>query len=137
MKFTYTPSKLLPGDGELLRQHGYTRWMSADLLQPASEFLRNLHLLPLYAECSSEKLYRYLCWHPPAGALFEVRSGRTSGQFEEFDRGNIERGWPLLTLHINESDVYSAVWISANHYETANTILARYGITPASRTPLA
>jgi hypothetical protein len=63
LKFTYTPTKLLPGDGELLRQHGYTRWMSADLLQPASEFLRNLHLLPLYAECSSEKLYRYLCWH--------------------------------------------------------------------------
>jgi len=137
MKYTYTPSKLVSGDIEFLRQHAFTRWMSADLLQPASEFLRNLHLLPLYAECSSENLYRYLCWHPPQGALFEVRSGRTLGQFEEFDRGNIERGWPLLSLHINESDVYSAVWISANHHETAKKVLAIYGITPASRTPLA
>jgi len=137
MKYTYTPSKLLPGETEFLRQHSFTRWMSADLLQPASEFLRNLQLLPMYAECSSENLYRYLCWHPPAGALFEVRSGRTLGQFEEFDRGNIERGWPLLTLHVNPSDVYSAVWISANHHETAKKALALYGITPANRAPLA
>ena len=137
MKHTYTASKLLPGEGEFLRAHGFTRWMSADLLQPASEFLRNLHLLPLYAECSPEKLYRYLCWHPPQGALFEVRLGRTLGQFEEFDRGNIERGWPLLSLHVNESDVYSAVWISANHFETAKKLLTVYGITPASRVPSA
>jgi len=137
MKYAYTSSKLLPGEGEFLRQHGFTRWMSADLLQPASDFLRNLQLLPIYAECSPENLHRYLCWHPPAGALFEVRSGRTLGQFEEFDRGNIERGWPLLTLHLNQSDVYSAVWISAPHYETAKKVLTVYGITPASRSPLA
>ena len=136
MKNTYTPSKLLPGEGELLRQHSFTRWMSGDLLQAASDFLKNLSLLAIYAECSSENLHRYLCWHPPKGCLLEIRSGRTLGQFEEFDRGNLERGWPLLSLHINECHVYSAVWVSANQYETAKKILAGYGITPASRTLL-
>ena len=136
MKYTYTPSKLLPGKGEFLRQHGFTRWMSRDLLQPANDFLKNLGLLAIYAECSSENLHRYLCWHPPEGWGCEIRSGRSLGQFEEFDRGNIERGWPLLSLHVNESDVYSAVWISPNHHDAAKKILACYGITPASRTPL-
>jgi len=136
MKHTSTPSKLLPGDGELLRRHGFTRWMSRDLLQAATDFLKNIHLLPIYAECSSENLHRYLCWHPPEGALCEVRSGRTVEQFEEFDRKNSERGWPLLTLHVNESGVYSAVWLSANHVETAKLFLARYGIAPAGRAQL-
>jgi hypothetical protein len=135
MKTSYIPSRLLPGEGELLRQHGFTRWMSRDLLQPASDFLRNLRLLPLYSECSSEGNFRYLCWRPPEGAAFEVRSGRRLDQFEKFDQGNIERGWPLLTLHINECDVYSAVWISPESLETAKKILAVYGITPASRLP--
>jgi hypothetical protein len=134
MNFTYTPSKLLPGEAGTLRQHGFTRWMSRDLLQAATDFLKNLHLLPIYAECSSDNLHRYLCWHPPQGALVEARSGRTLGQFEEFDRGNIERGWPLLSLHINECDVYSAVWISVDHYETARKVLTGYGITSAVRT---
>lgn len=133
MNYTYTPSKLLPGEGELLRQHGFTRWMSRDLLQAATDFLKNLGLLAIYAECSSENLHRYLCWRPPEGCAVEVRSGRTLEQFEEFDRANIERGRPLLSLHINESAVYSAVWISADHYDTAKKVLASHGITPASR----
>jgi hypothetical protein len=136
MNYSYTPSKLLPGEVEQLRQHAYTRWMSRDLLQPASDFLKNIGLLAIYAECSSENMHRYLCWHPPKGSAFEVRSGRTREQFEQFDLGNIARGWPLLTLHINEADVHSAVWISADHYETAKKILTSYGITPASRVPL-
>ena len=137
MKTSYVPSRLLSGESELLRRHSFTRWMSRDLLQPANDFLKNLRLLAIYTECSSENLHRYLCWHPPEGCAFEVRSGRTLNQFEEFDRGNIERGWPLLSLHINECDIHSAVWISPNHYDTAKQVLARYGITPASRTLLA
>jgi hypothetical protein len=133
MKISYLPSRLLVGETELLRRHSFTRWMSRDLLTPASDFLRNLRLLALYAECSSEGLHRYLCWHPPEGSGFEVRSGRTLEKFEQLDRGNQERGWPLLSLHINECDLYSAVWISPGHYETAKQLLAVYGITPAQR----
>jgi len=137
MKTTYNPSKMLPGEGELLRRHAFTRWMSRDLLQPASDFLRNLRLLALYAECSPENGHRYLLWHPPEGCGFEVRSGRTLAQFEEYDRGNLARGWVLLSLHINECDIYSAVWISPEHVETAKQVLAGYGITVAARTLLA
>ena len=137
MQYSYTPSKLLPGEGEILRQHSFTRWMSRDLLQAAADFLKNLGLPAIYVECSSENLHRYLCWNPPEGWGCEVRSGRTLEQFKKFDGGNIERGWPLLSLHINECAVYSAVWISPNHYATAKKILAGYGITPASRTPSA
>jgi hypothetical protein len=135
MRYTYAPSKMLPGEGELLRQHGFTRWMSRDLLQPATDFLKNLGLLAIYAECSSDNLHRYLCWHPPKDWGGEIRSGRTLEQFEKFDEGNLQRGWPLLSLHVNESSHYSAVWVSPNIYETAKLVLARYGITPASRTP--
>ena len=107
--------------------------MSRDLVQPASDFLKNLRLLAIYCETSSEGTTRYLCWHPPEGCAFEVRSGRTLEQFEQFDRGNIERSWPLLSLHVNECDLYSAVWISSSHYELGRKILAGYGITPAER----
>jgi hypothetical protein len=133
MKPGYTPSCLLPGDPAILRELTFTRWMSRDLLQAASDFLRNLHLIALYAETSPEGLCRYLCWHPPKGCAFEVHSGRTREQFEQFDQGNIARGWALLTLHVNESDIYSAVWISPAHLETATAMLARYGISPAVR----
>jgi len=136
MNYTYTPSKLLPGEGELLREQRFTRWISPDLFQAAAEFLRNIGLLPIYVECSPGMRRRCLCWHPP-DCNFEIRTGRTLEIFEELDRRNIERGWPLLSLHINESNIYSAVWVSANHYETAKTVLARHGITPASRTLLA
>ena len=134
MSFVYTPSKLLSGEGETLREHGFTRWMSRDLLQAATDFLKNLHLLPIYAECSSDNLHRYLCWHPPKGCVFEIRSGCFQEQFEEFDRRNLARELPLLSLHINERAVYSAVWVTASHYATAEKVLTGYGITSAVRT---
>ena len=135
MKPCYTPSLLSLGETEILRQHGFTRWMSVDLLQAAAGFLQNLGLLAIYAECSPENLHRYLSWQPAKGCGCEVRSGRTLDKFHEFDRANIERGWPLLSLHINERDIYSAVWISPCHYEAAKAFLAVYGIEPAARPP--
>ena len=127
----YTPSKLLAGDGELLRQHSFTRWMSRDLMQAAVDFCRNLGLLPIYCERSPDHLTRYIFWKPPQGALVEVRSGRTKDKFEEFNAVNRDKGWRLLSLHINESDVYSAVWISPDHFETAKAFLMAHGITTA------
>src|SRR5271154_6440826 len=109
---TYLTSKLLTGDAEFLRQHGFTRWMSRDLMQAAADFCRNLGLVPAYCETSPDHLTRYLFWSPPQGALFEVRSGRAREKFEEFDTANQARSMQLLSLHINESDIYSAVWIS-------------------------
>jgi hypothetical protein len=134
MPIVYTPSRLLPGETELLRRHSFTRWMSRDLLQPASDFLKHLRLLAIYAECSPASEHRYLLWHPPEGCGFEIRSGRTREQFEAYDHANVERSWALLSLHINECDLHSAVWVSANHEETARKVLAAYGITPAVRT---
>ncbi len=118
-----------------MRERSFTRWMSRDLLQPATDFLKNLQLLALYAECSPEDRHRYLLWHPPEKWGGEIRSGRTREQFEGFDLANIARGWPLLTLHINENGIHSAVWISAEHFETAAQVLAAYGILPAKRIP--
>ena len=133
MQTNYVPSRLLPGETELLRVSSFTRWMSPDLLQPATDFLKNLRLLALYAECSPEGGHRYLCWQPPQDFGCEVRSGRTYEKFVELDGANLARGWPLLTLHINANNLYSAVWISPNHLEFAKKVLAGYGITPASR----
>ena len=130
---TYTPSKLLTGEFELLRQHTFTRWLSRDLSQAAVDFCRNLGLVPAYSECSPDHLTRYLFWRPPTGALIEVRSGRTKDKFEEFDQVNRHKNWRLLSLHINHSDVYSAVWISSDHFETAKAYLAAMGITTAGR----
>jgi hypothetical protein len=127
----YTASKLLTGDLELLRQHSFTRWMSRDLTQAAVDFCRNLGLVPAYAECSPDHLSRYLFWKLPQGAQVEVRSGRTREKFEELDALNRERKWRLLSLHINESDVYSAVWIAPDHFATAKAFLAAQGITTA------
>jgi hypothetical protein len=130
----YTPSKLLPGEGHFLRQHGFTRWMSADLIQTATDVLKNLRLVAIYAECSPDNSqHRYLLWHPPEGCGIEIRSGRTKAQFDQYDNDNLERGWLLLSLHINERDLYSAVWISPEHLKTASRFLASYGITPASQ----
>jgi|SRR5690242_8437125 len=129
----YKPSKLLTGDFEQLRQHSFTRWMSRDLMQAATDFCRNLGLAPIYCECSSNHLTRYLFWQPPQGALGEVRSGRTKDKFAELDAVNRDRHWRLLSLHTNESDVYSAVWISPDHFETAKAFLAAHGITAAER----
>jgi hypothetical protein len=128
---TYTASKLLAGDVEFVRQHSFTRWMSHDLMQAATDFCRNLGLVPIYSERSPDHMTRYLFWKPPQGALVEVRSGRTKDKFEEFDALNRERRWRLLSLHINESDVYSAVWISPDHFESAKAFLKSHGITTA------
>jgi hypothetical protein len=129
----YTPSRLLDGPAEAIRQHSFTRWMSADLMQAATDFCRNISLCAIYTECSPEKGYRKLLWHPPENAFIEVRSGRTRDQFTVIDHRNAEAGRKLLSLHIDEADNYSAVWISADHYETAQAVLAVYGITPAER----
>jgi hypothetical protein len=130
---TYVASKLLSGPSELLRQHSFTRWMSRDLMQAAGDFCRNLGLVPAYAESSPDHQTRYLFWKPPYGACVEVRSGRTKDKFEDLDRLNYARTWKLLSLHINESDIYSAVWIAPDHFETAKAFLASHGITCAER----
>ena len=127
----YIPSKLLTGKVAILRQHSLTRWMSRDLTQAAVDFCRNLGLIPIYCECSSEHLTRYLFWQPPQGALLEVRSGRTQDKFEQFHAASLARHWRLLSLHVNESEVYSAVWISPDHFKTAKAFLATHGITTA------
>lgn len=132
MKTTsYTPSRLLAGENEFVRQHSFTRWMSRDLMQAAADFCRNIGLSPAYCECSPDHLTRYLFWKPPQGALIEVRSGRTREKFEEFDRANRERSMKLLSLHVNESDIYSAVWISLEFFETAKAFLFAHGVTCA------
>jgi hypothetical protein len=102
-------------------------------MQAAGDFCRNLGLVPIYCECSPDHLTRYLFWRLPQGALIEVRSGRTRDKFEEFDRANQGRNCRLLSLHVNESDVYSAVWITSDHHETAKTFLLAHGITAAER----
>jgi hypothetical protein len=129
----YIASKTIPGDTEFFREHAFTRWMSRDLLQAASDFCRNIGLYSIYSECSPDCLTRYLFWRMPQGALIEARSGRTEAQFREIDKVNIQRGLDLLSLHINESDIYSAVWISSSHLKTATAMLAIYGITTAQR----
>src|SRR6266404_9591160 len=127
----YIPSKLLSGDAEALRQHSFTREMSRDLKQAATDFCRNLGLFPAYCECSTEHLTRYLFWRLPEGAAVEARSGRSRDKFEEFDRVNREKNRTLLSLHVNESGIHSAVWITAHHFETGKAFLAAHGITPA------
>jgi len=128
---TYIPSKLLPGETELLRQHSFTRWMSRDLAQAAVDFCRNLRLFTAYSETSPDNLTRYLFWQLPQGASVEVRSGRPKDKFEDFDRANRNTNRRLLSLHVNEGGFYSAVWISSEHFETAKAFLLAHGITTA------
>jgi hypothetical protein len=130
---TYIPSKILAGNAELLRQHSFTRWMSRDLMQATADYCKNIGLFPLYCETSPDHLARYLFWRLPQGAITEVRSGRTKEKFTELDQASMEKNRKLVSLHVNESDVYSAVWVSSDHYETAKTILAAYGIMCAER----
>ena len=128
---TYTPSRLLTGEVASLRQQTLTRWLSRDFTQAAVDFCRNLGQVPAYSECSPGHLTRYLFWSPPPGALFEVRSGRTKDKFEEIDRSKLSQTWRLLSLHISDEGLYSGVWISSDHYETAKVYLAAHGITAA------
>lgn len=115
----------------MIRQHSLTRWMSRDLAQAAVDFCRNLGLLPVYTEASSDHLTRYLFWSHPKGEMLEVRSGRTQDVFEKFDAAARNRNSRLLTLHISEGGLYSAVWISAEGFEIAKLYLAAHGITTA------
>jgi hypothetical protein len=130
---SYIPSRLLGGEAEELRRGSFTRWMSRDLTQAAADFCRSLGLYPAYCECSTEHLTRYVFWRPPSGAAIEVRTGRARDKFEELDRVNRERDWRLLTLHVNESGVHSAVWISKDQFGAAKAFLAAHGIAPARR----
>ena len=130
---TYIASKLLTGDCELLRQHALTRWMSRDLMQLAVDLCRNLGLVPCYCECSPDHLTRYLFWRLPQGAGTEVRSGRTRDKFEALERLSRDQGRRLLSLHINESELYSAVWVTSDAFETAKAFLLAHGITTAER----
>jgi hypothetical protein len=131
---TYTRSQLTYEKIETFRRdHGFTKWMSPDLLQAATDFCKNIGLIPLYAERGPKDQTRYLFWHPPEGARCEVRSGRDRHQFVAFDKTNVERGWPLLSLHVSEQEIYSAVWICPEHYEAGVQMLATYGISPASK----
>ena len=91
--------------------------------------------MAIYAECSPDGLARYLFWRLPQEARIEIRSGSTEAQFRVFDQANVEKGWPLLSLHVSENDLYSAVWISPESFEAATAMLAFYGITPAQRRP--
>jgi hypothetical protein len=129
----YLPSKLIAGQPEILRRHSLTRWLSRDLMQAAVDFCRNLGLFPIYCECSPDHLTRYLFWRLPQGAALEVRSGRAMDQFLELDKTNRENKRQLLSLHINEHNLYSAVWISSDHFEIACTVLEAHGITPVEQ----
>jgi hypothetical protein len=129
----YTPSKLLNGETETLRQQTFTRWLSRDLSQAAVDFGRNLGRLPIYAECSPTHQTRFLFWSPPQDARMEVRSCRTKDQFDKLDGVNRERNMPLLSLHINDGGIHSAVWISTNHLDTARSFLKTHGITSAEK----
>ena len=51
-----------------------------------------------------------------------MRSARSKEWFAEHDATNRERKMPLLSLHINDSDVYSAVWISEDHFKAAQAL---------------
>lgn len=130
---SYLPSRVLPGETELLRQHSFTRWLSRDLLNAAFDFCKHLGQIAIYIEHSPDHLTRCLFWRPPQGTGFEIRSARREEEFRRLDQKNADRNWRLLTLHINESDVHSAVWISPDHYQTAVAVLAVYGVTPAER----
>lgn len=127
-------SRLLAGEHEVARQRALSRWMSPDLRQAAVDFSRNLGLLPIYAETSRDGT-RYLFWQLPAGAKCEVRSARTRAQTLEFDRVGREQGRRLVSLHISDDHLYSAVWISAEHHPAAVEHMKRFGITPAEIRP--
>jgi hypothetical protein len=129
----YNSSKLCSGEMEFIRQHSFTRWMSSDLLQASTDFCKNIGFHALYVETSTDGTSRYLFWRPLERGGSEIRSNRTKNQFEEFDKKNNERGWILLSLHINECDIYSAVWVSNDRFDSAVKLLRSYGISPAER----
>jgi hypothetical protein len=64
---------------------------------------------------------------------FEVRSGRTETEFRAHDEVAATQGLQLLSLHLSADDIYSAVWVSADHIEIATAVLHHYGLTRAQR----
>ena len=127
----YRPSLLSSGPTEILREHTFTRWMSPEDMQTVTKHLRTIGMIALYMECSAEAKRRAIVWRPPAGCYFEVRSGCTREKFLEYERNNLARNCPLLSLHVNETpELYSAVWISNAHLAVGRQVLAGYGITP-------
>jgi len=129
----YTPTRILPGDTGLLREHSFTAWLPLEHLQAAGDFGLTIGLLPLYAEHLDRDTGRYLFWSPPAQMEFEVRSGRTESEFRGYDEANATKGLPLLSLHVLADGIYSAVWVSSDHIETADAVLHHYGLTRAQR----
>lgn len=128
----YVPSVLSTGEHELLRQHALTRWMTRDLAQAATDFCRNLGQLPIYCEAGKEGV-RYLFWHLPRGAYCEVRTGRTAEKFVDFDANNHARGWKLLSLHVSDDGLHSAVWLSEEQWVLGRFYLSQFGIGAAQR----
>lgn len=133
---SYIPSQLQPGESETARQRAFTRWMSRDLLQAATDFCKNIGHVAIYCETTKGGGTRYLFWQMPPGAGCEVRSGRTNEKFGDFDRANQQRDWRLLSLHVSEDELYSAVWLSAPHYEAGVAHLRLFGISPAEKAPV-
>jgi hypothetical protein len=129
----YIPSRLLTEEVYVARQQSFSRWMPHAFTQPASGFFRKTGLYPVYCEYSNEGHRRYLFWRLPKGAAIEVRSGRVKEKFMEFDRVNQGRDWRLLSLHVNENGIYSAVWVSSEHLGLAKAFLAAFGVVPAER----
>ena len=129
----YTPSEIIPGDTGLLRQHSFTAWLELEHLQAATDFALSIGLLPIYAEHQNRDTGRYLFWSPPAGIEFEVRSGRTEAEFRAYDQETVTKGMQLLSLHKSAEDIYSAVWVSADHIEIATAVLRHHGLSRAQR----
>ncbi|MEO6846327.1 MAG: hypothetical protein ABI443_03145 [Chthoniobacterales bacterium] len=125
------PSKLQNGDSESLRERSFCRWVSRDLFQAIVDFSKSTGLHSLYVEASQEKGRRAIFWNPPASATYEVRSARTREQFEEIHKRSCGSGRKLLSLHVSSENIYSAVWISIEHYDTAARHLDVFGIAPA------
>jgi hypothetical protein len=129
---SYVPSELQAGETAWARERAFTRWLSRDLNQAAADFCKNLGHVAAYCECSKEGS-RFLPWQLPPDAGSEVRSARTKERFAEYDRRNQQRDWRLLSLHVSEDQLYSAVWITAGHYDEGVRFLRRYGVSAAQR----
>ena len=130
---TYTSSQPLTLESAAFRERCFTSWLPLEGLQAAIDFNLTLGLLPIYVEHRDSKTGRYLFWHPPDGMEFEVRSGRSENLFREFDEKASDRGVALLSLHINEDRLYSAVWVAEEHLDSATTSLNGFGLSRATR----
>lgn len=129
----YTSSQPLTPESAEFRERCFTSWLPLEALQAAIDFNLALGLLPIYVEHRDSETGRYLFWHPPDGMEFEVRSGRAEDVFRECDEMASDRGLALLSLHISEDRLYSAVWVAEEHLDSATTSLRGFGLSRASR----